>query len=151
MIFYSVDEWITVGGPVPPEMLSAIGDVALAFAAVDVIVSMALCLKNSPSIVTVLDPKIFRCDLRKKLKRLGREYPGLNEKARAISDLSTERNDLMHGYVWESVWSATEQRTRYSVSNFGRGRSRDLSIKTLNELATNAMQFALEVENLISN
>ncbi len=134
----------------PVETLASIGNMALAFAAVDVNVSMLLGRTKS-GVITTFDPKMFKQRLSKKLDKSGRIYPSLKSVADRINSLSERRNDLMHGSVWTVFWSATSEPVPYhAVSNEGTGRRWILSVEDMDRISEEAMQFASEIQNLIS-
>ena len=123
----------------PVELLAAIGNVAIAFATLDVSASMLLSRGKSGSEAGAT----YRSQLGRKLDDVATLVPHLRAQAERMKDLAETRNDLMHGYLLTVVWSASDEAVpHHIVSNFGRGRSQTLSVDVLDGIAHEVSAFA---------
>ncbi len=141
-----MDGWKEIAGGLPSDVLASIGNLALAFATVDVEVSIVLS-RGKPKEETAA---IHRQNLGSKLEKFCELHPLLAESATRIKELSATRNDLMHGYIFSMVWSASPEAVQnHLVVNFGAGRTRTLCCDDLDKIAAEAISFARSLATLI--
>lgn len=136
--------WVPI--EMEPELLIAVGRIALSFAALETAIEVLLVRNGATKM------KFSRFALKSLKFKLGRLKSFLDSKDMAsiassvarIEQLSETRNNLMHGCLYDTIWPNFS----CTAINFGMGRSSQIVPKDLDDISQEVITYARTLVDL---